>query len=152
MSRRASSKLLMDILGEDGVARFSSLSWTAKEILDSYRKRVEPYSLMRVPSGVNAQDVLAAAGVDMHEGPVELYRGNTLLFGKLAPLWAIALYKTWAVRATSTVYTRDMVTRLIRALNADGPAQVQVEAISRMSGNDGVYGWAMREMHERGIR
>ena len=151
MSKRA-HKLLMDILDEkERAERAATLSWTAKDILDSYRKRVEPHGLVRVPSGANADALLVAAGITLYEGPVELYRGNTLLFGKLAPFWAVAIYRTWTVRATSTVYTREMVTELIHLLNSDEPAQVQVEAVARMSGNDGIYGWAMREMHERGI-
>ena len=149
---KRANKLLMDILDEkERIEKSARISLFAEDVLAAYRKRVEPHSLVRVPTGANARSVLEAAGVATYEGPVELYRGNTLLFGKLAPLWAIALYKTWAVRAQSSTYTQTMVIALISNLLGDLEAQVQVEAISRMSGNEGVYGWAMREMQERGI-
>jgi hypothetical protein len=133
------AQLLIDILGG---SKEASLTVTEQEVLEAYRARVEVAGLVRVPTGGRAVKVLNAAGIFLHRGPIDVVSGGNLLFGKLAPLWAVALYQSWAVRSASIEYTEERITNLILLLRSDKLAQDQVDAVARLSGKEGVYSWA----------
>lgn len=144
------TKLLMDVLDPQKES-FDPFSVSAQDILDAYVRTVSgPLGLVKVPSGGHAKGVFVAAGIATYDGP-DLVYGSDLRFSKLAPRWAVALYRTWAMRVSSLVYTEQRITDLLRDVRQDKAAQVEVDAVDRMGGIEGVYGWAKEQMVKRGI-